>query len=223
MMQSKKWGLSFLILFLIPLLYGCATYKPLPPSVSPPPQGIYHEVQKGETLWRISQVYGVNWKVILKANNIKDYRNIKTGEILFIPGVKEKKVVSVPFFPKTNERFSWPANGKVVKFFGKGRGKDPRGVDISLPVGKEVRASRSGKVVFAGVKRGFGNLIIIDHGDNFFTVYGYNSRLLVKEKSYVRKGEVIALSGDWGNCNKPMLHFEIRKGNEAKNPLNYLP
>ncbi len=214
--------IAFTLAFLL-VLSGCATYKPVPSHVIAPPVGIYHEVRKGETLWRISRAYGVDWRKILEANHIQNPKEIRPGDRLFIPGAKEEKVVPPLSFFSKEENFTWPAKGRIIHYFGKGKGKNARGIDISVPIGTEIKAARSGKIVFAGPKRGFGELIIIDHGNGYATVYAHNSRLLVKEGDYVRQGEVIALSGDWGNCEEPMLHFEIREGNEPKNPLDYLP
>ncbi len=217
----KKVSILFIVLL---ILSGCATYKPPVPSPAPSPVGVYHEVKKGETLWRISRAYGVDWRTIIKVNRIENPNEIKPGDKLFIPGAKEQKTVPpLPVLVQGEEEFIWPARGKIIRYFGKGKKRNARGIDIAVPIGTEIKAASSGKIVFAGPKRGFGELVIIDHGNGYATVYAHNSRLLVKEGDYVKQGEVIALSGDWGNCDEPMLHFEIREGNEAKNPLNYLP
>jgi murein DD-endopeptidase MepM/ murein hydrolase activator NlpD len=116
--------------------------------------------------------------------------------------------------------FRWPARGRVIAGFGTG-GND--GINIALPEGTPVRAAESGTVAYAGSElKGYGNLILIKHDNNFVSAYAHNSELLVKRGDQIRRGQVIANSGRTGNVNAPQLHFEIRKGSDPIDPMPYL-
>ena len=119
--------------------------------------------------------------------------------------------------------FSWPVEGRIISDFNFGNGGISKGIDIALPFGSEVRASKQGIVKYSDVLRGYGKVIIIDHQDGFSTVYAHNSQLLAKENGFVQRGEIIAYSGNSGNCKSPLLHFEIRQDETPKDPLYYLP
>ena len=95
------------------------------------------------------------------------------------------------------------------------------GIDLAVPVGTPVKACMSGKVVFAGPKAGYGNLVIIEHKNGLKSYYGHNSKLLVKKGEFVRFGQKIALSGNSGRSTGPHLHFELRDGDLALNPLRW--
>ena len=125
---------------------------------------------------------------------------------------------------KRNSKFSWPVRGKVISKFGviaKGRNND--GINIKAPLGTTVKAADAGTIAYAGNElKGFGNLILLKHSGGWITAYAHNDRLLVKKGQKVRKGEKIATVGSTGGVNSPQLHFEIRAGKKAVNPLNYL-
>jgi murein DD-endopeptidase MepM/ murein hydrolase activator NlpD len=116
--------------------------------------------------------------------------------------------------------FRWPARGRIIQGF-KAGGND--GINISVPAGTSVRAAESGVVVYSGDGlKGYGNLILIKHPSGFVTAYGNNGELDVKRGDQVKRGQVIAKSGDTGNVNAPQLHFELRKGSTPVDPTNYL-
>jgi len=116
--------------------------------------------------------------------------------------------------------FRWPARGRIIQGFKSG-GND--GINISVPAGTSVRAAESGVVVYAGDGlKGYGNLVLIKHPNGFVTAYGNNAELEVKRGETVKRGQVIAKSGDTGNVNSPQLHFELRKGSTPVDPTNYL-
>lgn len=120
--------------------------------------------------------------------------------------------------------FVWPARGQVVTEFGPTAGKSSKGIEIAVPHGTPVIAAAAGKVIYSGNGiRGYGNLIILEHAENFFTVYGYNAKNLVAVDSFVGQGDRIALSGAPSGSKSPRLHFEIRKGKTAANPIFFLP
>lgn len=120
--------------------------------------------------------------------------------------------------------FTWPVQGNVITKFGSQGQNVHKGIEISVPTGTGVKAAASGKVIYSGnAIPGYGNLIILEHSDSFFSVYGFNQRNLVKMDDFVGQGEKVALSGSPPNGQSPRLHFEIRKGKSAVNPILYLP
>ncbi len=122
-------------------------------------------------------------------------------------------------------KFAWPRKGPIVSKYGTiGKGRNNDGINIKATLGAAVKAADSGRVAYAGNElKGFGNLILIKHDDGWITAYAHNDRLFVKKGQRVRKGEKIAAAGSTGSVNSPQLHFEIRSGKKALNPLNYLP
>jgi murein DD-endopeptidase MepM/ murein hydrolase activator NlpD len=120
----------------------------------------------------------------------------------------------------TEPEFRWPARGRIIQGF-KAGGND--GINISVPAGTSVRAAESGVVVYSGDGlKGYGNLVLIKHPNGFVTAYGNNGELDVKRGETVKRGQVIAKSGDTGNVNSPQLHFELRKGSTPVDPTSYL-
>lgn len=114
----------------------------------------------------------------------------------------------------------WPGNGKVLAGFNDSTNK---GLDIAGNVGDPVLAASGGQVVYVGSGlRGYGNLVIIKHNNNFLSAYAHNKEVLVKEKQTVQKGQKIALLGN-SDADKPMLHFEIRRQGKPVDPMKYLP
>jgi murein DD-endopeptidase MepM/ murein hydrolase activator NlpD len=120
----------------------------------------------------------------------------------------------------TEPEFRWPARGRIIQGFKSG-GND--GINISVPAGTSVRAAESGTVVYSGDGlKGYGNLVLIKHPNGFVSAYGNNGELDVKRGEQVKRGQVIAKSGDTGNVNSPQLHFELRKGSMPVDPTSYL-
>ena len=122
---------------------------------------------------------------------------------------------------RRGSRFIWPLNGKLISSFGaKGNGLHNDGINIVAPMGTAVRAAGSGVVAYAGNElRGFGNLLLIKHGKGWVTAYAHNKTLIVRRGEKVRRGQVIAHVGNSGNVSRPQLHFEIRRGNKAVDPI----
>lgn len=121
-------------------------------------------------------------------------------------------------------RFVWPVEGGVVTSrFGVRHGRPHDGIDISAPKGTPVKASASGKVVYAGRLSGYGNLIVLKHAENFFTAYAHLAQNKVSKGKKIDQGEVIAVVGATGKASGPHCHFEIRQKTEARNPLFFLP
>lgn len=113
----------------------------------------------------------------------------------------------------------WPVDGGSITSgigwrpdpFGSGRMVYHHGVDIAVPEGTPVHPTQIGTVIFAGPYKGYGNLVVIDHGNGYETIYGHNSSLLVKPGDRVDQQTVIALSGNTGHSTGPHVHYEVRQ------------
>ena len=116
-------------------------------------------------------------------------------------------------------KLSPPVQGKLISLF---KEKGQNGIEIKAPMGAEIRAVLSGKILYADWFKGFGNIVIIDHGDHTFTVSGYCSELLKKPGDAVSQGETIALVGSAGSLKGPCLYFEIRHHGKPQNPMEWL-
>jgi len=119
--------------------------------------------------------------------------------------------------------FIWPIGGVVTSEFGPRWGSFHPGIDIAGPNGAPIAAAKSGVVIYAGFNEGgYGNYVIIDHGDGFVTAYAHQSRLAVKEGASVSQGQVIGYEGSTGFSTGPHLHFEVRSGGTARDPRGYV-
>lgn len=118
--------------------------------------------------------------------------------------------------------FIFPTTGTVSSRFGSRWGREHEGIDIANSLGTDIYAADEGRVVFSGVQNGYGNIIIIDHGNGYTTRYGHCSELLKNVGDVVAKGDVIARSGNTGRSTGNHVHFEIRKDGEALNPLDFV-
>jgi len=120
--------------------------------------------------------------------------------------------------------FRWPVRGRIIAAFGpKPNGLQNDGINLAVPEGTPVKAAEDGVVAYAGNElKGYGNLVLIRHANGFVTAYADASELLVKRGDTVKRGQVIAKSGETGNVTSPQLHFEIRKGATPVDPAQYL-
>ncbi|MEQ8155381.1 MAG: M23 family metallopeptidase [Clostridiaceae bacterium] len=197
--------------------------------------GVIYKIKSGETLWDLASLNNIDFNEIVEVNKLESPEKLKLDQKIIMPGVETVKSVttkteasnttlsrggSVP--AKTNYIGSLPVSGRITSPFGPRWGKLHTGIDIAASVGTNVYASMSGKVIFSGWNGGYGNLVIIDHGNGLQSYYAHNSKLLVKVGQTVAKGDHIAESGSTGNSTGPHCHFEIRKNGVAVNPLNYV-
>lgn len=122
----------------------------------------------------------------------------------------------------SNVAWQWPTSGNVIQGFSNSDGGN-KGIDISGSRGQAVKAAASGRVVYAGnALRGYGNLIIIKHNDDFLSAYAHNDKILVSDQQEVKAGQEIAKMGSSGT-NNVKLHFEIRYKGKSVDPTRYLP
>ena len=122
------------------------------------------------------------------------------------------------------QNFRWPVRGRVISSFGaKPGGMRNEGINIAVPEGAGVRAADSGVVAYAGNElKGYGNLVLIRHQGGWVTAYAHNKELIVKRGETVKRGDMIARAGRTGSVESPQLHFELRKGATAVDPIKYL-
>jgi murein DD-endopeptidase MepM/ murein hydrolase activator NlpD len=120
--------------------------------------------------------------------------------------------------------FRWPVRGKVITAYGAStNGKANDGINVAVPEGTPVKAAEDGVVTYSGNElKGYGNLVLIKHGNGYVTAYAHASELLVKRGDTIKRGQVIAKSGQTGEVGSPQLHFEIRKGTAPVDPLQFL-
>lgn len=121
-------------------------------------------------------------------------------------------------------RFIWPVTGRIIRAFGPlANGARNNGINIATEFGAQIRAAAEGVVAYAGNLPGFGQLVLIRHGGGWLTAYGHADALLVTRGQAVTRGQPIARAGASGNATQPQVHFEIREGRKAINPLALLP
>jgi len=148
------------------------------------------------------------------------------------PAPPGAKVASLPPEPSeatglggaSGGRFLWPVHGKIVSGYGpKEGGFFNDGINIAVKEGTPVVAADDGVVVYAGNEiRGFGNLVLVKHANGWMTAYAHNAEFLVRRGEEVRRGQAIAKTGASGTVSSPQLHFEIRRGSHAVDPMKYL-
>lgn len=199
-----------------------------------------HTVKAGDTGFSISYKYAVPWEQIALANGLDAGKPVKPGQALLIPTLLDPPATSagpapapaptpatpvdVPPPPAArSKRFAWPVNGPVRRGFASGTNNHD-GIDIKAPEGTMVRAAAAGTVRFAGMeKEQFGNLVVLDHGDGWFTAYAFLSRVTVKDGAKVAAGERVGLVGHTGLAKGNELHFEVRRDGKPVDPLDDLP
>jgi len=214
-----------------------------------PVDGVHHIVQSDNTLESVAQAYGVQPEAIIawEPNGLKGTgQPLTEGQVLIIPGgVKESITTGIAAYGGEGSepsavgtgRFAWPVRGSVdiLDWFGTttlgGRpGGVPRafphnGVDLTAYLGSPILAADSGTVTVAqygGYNGGYGNYVVIDHGNGFSTLYAHLSAIAVQYGQILAKGERIGAAGATGMATGPHLHFEIRYKGVTRNPLCFL-
>jgi murein DD-endopeptidase MepM/ murein hydrolase activator NlpD len=121
--------------------------------------------------------------------------------------------------------FYWPVRGQIASLYGPAAGGTHNdGINILAPEGTTISAADGGVVAYAGNElKGFGNLLLIKHDGGWISAYAHAEVLLVKKGQKVRRGQAIARVGDTGGVDRPQLHFELRQGVKAVDPLDHLP
>lgn len=198
-----------------------------------PVDGLSHVVKKGETVEKIAKKYKVETEVILKQNQLNAEAVLAADQALIIPGAKKSAPViaaaaSAPVNgatysgPQAAGRLIWPTIGKLTQGYHAGH----RALDIANRAKGPIYAAAPGKVITSrtGWNGGYGNYVIIDHGNGMQTLYGHNEKLYVTEGQYVEQGQTIAWMGRSGRVYGPTgihVHFEVRIKGVKYNPMNF--
>ena len=146
-------------------------------------------------------------------------------QLFSIGNLRREQNIELNSVVSDDNNISLPVSGRISSFYGlrvdpiDGTLKKHNGIDIAVSSGTKVRAVSSGKVVYSGYAKGYGNCVIIDHGNGFQTLYAHNSKNLVKTGQEVSQNTVIALSGSTGRVTGPHLHFEVRKDGKPVDPI----
>ena len=233
-MGENYWSVAKKFNIDVPTLIGANPEMPFvsrinQPLLVPGRKGVLHAVAKGEDLKSIAQLYNVKIEDLKKWNNLSWWHGLKEGDVVFVPDVKPVRMSDAwkDYFSKRG-MFGMPfaswGKGWSSKF---GYRSDPltgekrlhKGMDFRAKYGVSVFASATGRVIFAGVSGGYGNLIQIAHANGYLTFYGHLSKILVHQGQHVHRGQLIGKVGATGRVTGPHLHFEIRKNGKAINPL----
>jgi lipoprotein NlpD len=203
-------------------------------------------VKRGDTLYGIALEHGADYRELAQWNSLDDPGRLRVGQVLRVappPGggvqvgaapssarvesrpIQEQKPPppaqrEEPKLQAAPLQFLWPAKGKLLAGFAEPRRK---GIDIDGKIGDPVIAAAAGRVTYVGSGiPGLGKLVVIRHDQGYITVYAHNNDVLVKEQQNVARGQKIAELGS-SDAERPKLHFQIRKGSAAVDPLLYLP
>jgi murein DD-endopeptidase MepM/ murein hydrolase activator NlpD len=192
-------------------------------------KGVIHRTGEQEDVQTIAELYKTPQAKITSVNNLKPKHMLSADLELFIPGAKPQKL-SEEMTAQYNLRniFGSPLPGRITS--GMGMRKHPvggfrgrhTGVDLAAKEGTNVAAAAAGTVVQAGEADYIGKFVIVSHKDSYTTIYGHCSQILTTPGKTVKKGQIIAKSGQTGRVTGPHLHFEIRKNGVPQNPLKYL-
>ncbi len=203
---------TYLLLLIVSILSSCASIK----------SGHYIALAKGETLATVAK------KLNIKESVLKRHNQTTQAGWIFVPS-------TVGLIPRMNKlyffndfepgQFVWPVPGskRISSKYGYRRGKPHDGIDIAASSGTHIISSADGEVVYSTNKiRGYGNMIVIKHMDDYFTVYAHNRKNFVSKGQKVHQGQVIGQVGNTGRSTGPHLHFEVRKKDRKLNPITFV-
>lgn len=176
----------------------------------------------------IAKKFGIKPELLKRHNEGKRFA---PGSWIFVPTKKgvysSYSEFNNPYYQIIQSgEFIWPvpSSKRLSSKFGIRGSRHHDGIDIAAPVGSHILASKSGKVIYAAQKiGGYGKMVIIMHENNVYSVYAHAKKMFVSKGDSVDKGQVIAQVGMTGRTTGPHLHFEIRIGDDPKNPLKFLP
>ncbi len=207
----------------------------VPPNASlliPSQDGIFHIVGPGQGLSDIARAYNIPLKSILEANHLSGDADVKLGQALVLPGAAYLSQSDDHWMAlkalEDEKGFLKPTSGRFADGFGprinpiSGKKEFHPGLDLAPGWRARVVAAQNGEVLFAGIRAGYGRLIILDHGNGLTSRYGHLDQILVKLHQTVLKGDLIGRVGMTGMATGPHLHFEVRLNNVPQNPLLYL-
>lgn len=234
-MQLWPWLAVYAMVVL--LLAGCSNKSNR--DYTKLPKGSYNDksytVKSGDTLYFIAWISDSEVSDLARINKLRPPYRLEVGQKLQLSSsaasgrltsTKRKSSSTVlaksapP--PGASRCWRWPTNGQIISRYSTADGGN-KGIDITAKRGQPIYASAKGRVVYVGNQlRGYGNLIMIKHGEDFITAYAHNDTMLVNNAQDVKAGQKIATMGSTGT-DTVMLHFQIRYRATALDPLRYLP
>ena len=221
----------FCVLIMCVLLAACGSS----PKKGGAGTGAY-TVVRGDTLTKIARQHGQSVNELMRANNLRNPHQIKVGQVLKVKGGAATPAAGLPSAGSGTAQSSpatrapavaaprkinliWPASGSHRQ----GTGSQSQGIFIAGSAGSPIKAAAAGKVMYAGSGlRGYGNMVILSHPNNFISVYAHNQSLSVKEGQSVNQGQTIAQMGS-SDTNTTQLYFELRYNGKAVSVLPHLP
>jgi murein DD-endopeptidase MepM/ murein hydrolase activator NlpD len=199
--------------------------------IIPPVDGIYYTVEAGDTADKLAKTYQTSLDKIVSFNGLEEPYTLVAGQKIMLPDGR-KKVVPSNYYPMTvvgrapkgaptgSGRFAWPTQGILTQQYWSGH----LGIDIANRTGVPIRAADDGYVVMAGRDTwGYGNQVVIDHGNGYLSRYAHLNAILVKAGDSVKKNQQIGTMGSTGRSTGPHLHFEIIYQGVRRNPQGFLP
>ena len=189
---------------------------------------VEHKVKSGDSLSAIARKYKTTISAIVAENNLSN-TVVMAGQTVKVP-VSEAKDFKVIQGNSKVSRAAWkmPVRGRLSDAYGWRNHPVYRkrlfhaGIDIAAPKGSPIAAASGGRVIYAGRRSGYGNLVIVSHANGYSTRYAHCSRILVKKGQQVKAGQLIARVGATGVATGNHLHFELRKNGKTQNPLTFL-
>lgn len=247
--MSLKGTPLWLTIFFLVMLAICPPsqgdeYQPLVIEVGAyqsEPGTLTYKIKPGDTLFSICRKHNVEVSLVSALNDITNANKIKSGQEIIIPlelsfdtpvvvttgSVKERNVsiqsVGSRVSSRTNNGFMMvPTTGVISSLFGPRKGEFHTGLDIANDLGTPIYAAQSGKVIFTGWRGNYGRAVIIDHMNGYQTLYGHNSKIIIKSGQIVKAGQLISQMGSTGRSTGPHLHFEVYHNNKVVNPIEYI-
>lgn len=239
----RIWVLNAIVALLSLSLIACSSNKAGSSKASVGSySGSVYTVKRGDTLYRISRMTGSSVGTLARLNGISAPYTLEIGQKIHVksssgsskskktavakstksPSSSRSSIAKVAPPPVGSKCWRWPTTGKIIEPFSNSEGGN-KGIDIAGSRGQPIYASAAGTVVYVGDQlRGYGNLVMIKHSEDYITAYAHNDTTLVNNGQKVSAGQKIATMGSTGS-NTVNLHFQIRYRATAIDPQRYLP
>lgn len=231
--------LFFIVFSSVFLLSGCFDDSTVAPVVNGWYQknaaSNFYVVQSGDTIYSIAFAFGLDYRALAAVNDLQPPYRLIAGHRLKMThtpaGATRQRPAAASYhrqnvFPRASQtklmtNWSWPTKGRVIQVFSRKPDGHP-GISIAGVLGQPIRATANGRVVYSGDGiRGYGNLIIIKHSDQYLSAYAFNQQNLVSVGDAVKAGQMIARMGQ-DDAGHTILYFEIRYDGVPMNPMGFL-
>ncbi|MBT8142703.1 MAG: peptidoglycan DD-metalloendopeptidase family protein [Gammaproteobacteria bacterium] len=216
---------KFVSLLIVLLLIGACAHSP---SATQQQSQTHYKVKSGESMASIAADLNIPFELLRRSNPWLDPSRIKPDMKLLVPDQRAVQRYQAELDKERHHQMPiqghiWPLQHVSVSSpYGPRKGRMHKGIDLRAPIGTPILATNHGKVVFSGVKGGYGNLVVVDHGYGVHTAYAHNSSNLVKKGQRVTRGQTIAKVGQTGKATGPHVHYEIRRNGKAVNPTRHM-